>query len=220
MLKNKSGGFSLIELTIVLAITTAVAAIVLAGQNGIRDQSEFTSTVNSVVSQLTAVRNAAETSDNLNDTTTCNTSTSCIVYGKMITTAQKDTKITISDIIGTGDQTQSCESLETGGEGLTIGKTTTISIPDGIQVKALLENPDVQVVYHRSLCGGQLLTYDFSGLDAGVPLEQAQYNEAADPSIINATTPLFHLLDPRTGQVAAINIDGANNGSITATYND
>jgi prepilin-type N-terminal cleavage/methylation domain-containing protein len=221
MLKKRSGGFTLIEVTIVLAITAGMVAIIFAGQRGVRSQAEFSDTVNEVASQLEAVRNAAVTSDNMVGS---GTNLQQIVYGKYIYAKNNATVITIYDIIGTVtpnpaiglvDQTSDC-ALLANNETLTLGTSYQITLPYGIKVQ---DNNGAawQIVFHRTLCNGQLTVYDFSNNGAAgppsMPVTQAGFNETTLPQ----TTAHITLTDP-DGRTAQILIDGAHNGAITRKF--
>jgi len=169
MLKNKSGGFTLIEVTLVLAITAAMVAIIFSGQRAVRSQAEFNDTVNLVVSDLDAARNAAQTSNYSNNTTNGAASdnangTGNVIWGVLVSTTRNSTAITITDIIGSApsgtDQLASCATLASS-EKLTAGYSYNINLGYGIKAQNGWQDT-TYIVFHRSLCGGQLEAYNFS----------------------------------------------------------
>ena len=56
MLKNNSNGFSLIELSMVLALTSAMVVIIFSGQGQARDRVNFKSTINQTVTDLQTIK--------------------------------------------------------------------------------------------------------------------------------------------------------------------
>ena len=225
MLKNKSGGFTLLEITIVMAISASLATIILAGQNAVRAQAEFTGTVNSVASSLEAARNAVQTSDNTDTTlgTPSGTNVNAIVFAKVITANNGDNFITVQDVLGhvvihSSDNqiNQDCATVQ---EYLHVGQSYAIPLKWGITVKTDLTYPTspVQIAYHRLLCGGQLMTYNLSGDPLITPLTtsipQTEFSEAL-PTGQSGTI----LLEDPQGRKATITIDGANNGAVTRSF--
>jgi prepilin-type N-terminal cleavage/methylation domain-containing protein len=214
MLKNKSGGFTLIEVTIVLAITASMVAIIFSGQGAVVGGAKFSNTINEVVSDLQAVRNSAATSDN---TAGSGTATTQIIFGKYIDAQNGTNTIKVYNIIGTAaDQTADCGTLA-GGETLTQGALLkTITLPYGITISNTT-GADSQIVFHRTLCAGDLTVYDFSADPTAIPpitpssyLVQSSYNETVIPQDQATIT----LADP-SGRTATITIDGTHNGAIT-----
>jgi prepilin-type N-terminal cleavage/methylation domain-containing protein len=171
MLKDKSGGFTLIEVTIVLAITAGMVSIIFAGQQEVRTRTNFTNSVNNTVSDLDGVRNAVQTgnysSTVLNNVGSDNaTSTGRVIWGALISAPRNSPTIKVTYIVASGppgspiDQTAPCSSLATN-EYLTAGYSYDIKLGANVMVQNGWQNT-TYIVLHRTLCGGQLQTFNFS----------------------------------------------------------
>lgn len=68
MLKNNANGFSLIELSMVLALTSAMVVIIFSGQGQARDRVNFKSTINQTVTDLQAIKANLENGSSIKDT--------------------------------------------------------------------------------------------------------------------------------------------------------
>ena len=219
MLKKKSGGFTLIEVTIVLAITAAMVAIIYSGQRSIRTEAEFSDTMNLIVADMEAVRNAAQTSNDsdltyaqsngtTNQTPTGATDmngTSNVIWGKLIEgsyTSGSNTYLVVTDLVANvnGQQTADCGVIA-GSENISRGASYKINLPYGITVGGKNVSKEV-IVFHRQLCGGQLQTYNFSQNNIG-----SSNTPALDPTVAAnyyATSayyenPPYGCINPNTG---------------------
>jgi type II secretory pathway pseudopilin PulG len=209
MLKNKSGGFTLVEITIVMAITAAFAAVILAGQGAVRQQSEFRATVQTVATDIEAARNAAATSDSVGS----GNNGAETLFSKLIIANQGASSISLTDVMGSGWQLGPCSGRV---EALSTGAVKTINLDWGVTVNTPGAPNRIQVAFHRLLCGGQLQTYVF-GTGLGQPFNQNKYSESLTPSVIAGQSTQIGFIDPQ-GNKATIHIDGSNNGAITVTY--
>jgi len=204
MLKDSSGGFSLIEVTIVLAITAGLLAVALAGQTAVRGQAQFTGTVNDAVTRLEAVRNSAQTSSN-DAIDAYGTDPTKIVFGKLVQAHVGDSFLTVSDIIGTNmGQTTDCAGLV---ETLSLTNSTKVPLNWGAKVSG----SDKVVTFHRQLCTGALHSYNLTGLS---PTSQTNYSET--PAAGSGTVAID--ITDTSGRSATITVDGAHNGAITVRY--
>lgn len=68
MVKRQQAGFTLIELILGMAITSALVIGVFAAQKGLRDRTQFDTSVNLVTASMAAALNEAQSGVNLNTT--------------------------------------------------------------------------------------------------------------------------------------------------------
>lgn len=83
VIKSKSAGFTLVEVTLVLAITASLAVIVFSGQRTLREQAQFSSSIEQLVGTFSYAKNAAATTVNSTHGATTN-SPDILVWGTVL----------------------------------------------------------------------------------------------------------------------------------------
>ena len=83
MLKKNTSGFTLIEITLVLAITSAMVVIIFSGSQASRGRSQFNATIDDVITNLQTIKaNVASSSDT--DSLSAGTNLNTFKFGYLI----------------------------------------------------------------------------------------------------------------------------------------
>lgn len=199
--KNQHG-FTLIEITLVLAISAGLLTIVLAGQEQVRSRAEFTAAVNQVATDINEVKNESQTTVQVQTpgaaTNPTGTSIGTTFFGKAMTFTQGASTITVQDMYNNASGI------------LQLPNSYQFTIPWGVTVQSA-SSPQY-LVFHLTSASAQLITY------ANPPSPYTAtdlYNE----TVPNDQTGTFtlQLTDP-DGHMATIYVDGAKNGAVTETF--
>jgi prepilin-type N-terminal cleavage/methylation domain-containing protein len=205
MVTKQSYGFTLIELTIVLALTGGLMVIALTGQATVRNTAKFKDAVERVTTGLNVVRNQALTS-RIDDITATGADTTKITYGKQVTILSNSSTFTVTDIIGTNPDQISL----VGSQALSLGASYNLDIPWG----TTYTGPDLKFVFHRLLNGAELHLYHIVPANTDITNSGYAFDESPelDPTIV------IPLRDPN-GRSATITLDGLHSGTVTRVFN-
>ena len=200
MLGNKSqSGFTLIEVTLTMAISAMLLVIIFVGQAGIRARAEFAGGIDGLRNDLTGIRNDANTTV---DTASgaSGQQTGYVVFGKVATfSPATPTSYTV--------QTVRYNNSQTGGTlngALSYVDTQTKQFPWGIKYT---NTKTSDILFVRGPSDGQLRVYIVPTL--------APSANVSDYSGIAITPASLGFVDPR-GNTATVTVDPGS-GNITRT---
>lgn len=201
MLRSEESGFTLVELTIVLAVSAGLIVIALNGQAKSRQSVQFKYAVERTANVIDVARNNAVNSvDPLNG---AGNSTTQIKWGKLVTINAYGSIVTITDIVGSNPNQMTDGSAQT----LTLGTATDFQIPWGTKYNG---STKLQFVFHRLLTSGVLVTYQLTPADNPLTVIYNE-NPTSSPTI---SIPLIDQVGARTGQIV---IDGPHGGSVSSS---
>ncbi len=207
MVTNRSGGFTLVEITIVLAITAGLAIIAFTTQAGLQGQARFKDSIEHIVSELDSVRNTASITVN-EDPNATGVDTSRVVFGKLVEIMHGSTKMTVTDMIGTNaNQIDNPES-----QILSRGASFSIVFPWGVTYVG----PNLSLAYHRLINNGDLAIYQIDSNHSPLPGgPNPLYIYSENPGL----GPLVQLdfIDP-DGRKASVFVDGAHGAAVNRQY--
>ncbi len=201
--KHTSAGFTLIEIMMVLAISSLLAVGLLNAYTQNQRRAQFSDAVEGLVSGLEKVRTEVNSSFTAS---TANTGKDpeTVFFGKEIIFRAGNPNVTSEVITSTNveDPSQAVLTCQN-------ANITTIGLDWGVTIASL---PDYnRVVFSRSLVDGSLQAYVMNDIE---PCDIANYSLSA----FDTSTAHINLTDPN-GLSATINVD-ADSGQITRTYNN
>lgn len=150
--KNRvSPGFTIIEITIVLAIISSLVVIALIGQGDIRARARFNDAVDRTVSELSHIENQANTTYNENQSASRGQDSSRVFFANLVDFKGGSSDI---DITPLWRPDSSCSQASVCGT--TQGTTTTFTIPWAARLSFVGHR---YVSFARLRTNGQSVTY-------------------------------------------------------------
>lgn len=195
--KRRLGGFTLIEVMIVLAISSLLAIVLVGAYNGQQRRARFADAVESVVADLDRVK--AEVAAGYS--TGSGNSGSRLFFGKAVVLAANNYQVQTltSDFQDTVSGLQNASTLTSGNFawGVTFtGADQSLS----------------QIVFARNLADGQLKTYVLSASQS--------LTTASNYNAISAANKAFLHFQDRTGELrATVTVDPVS-GHVSRTYDN
>lgn len=193
---SMSSGFTLIEITIVLAIVSGIAIIAFLGQGEFRSKARFTDAVDRTVSALTSAQNEANSAINTRDD--AGTDDSQIFFG-MLASFDADAG-SVMEITPYWRNGQSCPPTED----LKPKQGSAFEIPSGVEFDSTL---DQSVMFGRSCFDGRPKTYipDIGSTLAELLRPQTYLSAPANPAVIKLSDFNGHCaeitIQPGTGSI-------------------
>lgn len=194
MSRWKQSGFTLVELVIVMGITTLLAALVLEGQLQLRSRIQFDADVDNLVANIAEARNAATAAMNQYGNGT-GQGDQCSGYGGSVPTVFAGTAFVADNSLPAGPFEIDYYKANPGGAAC-IFETEPISVPSGLEVSGT---------------GGQELFVrtDNGGLDVcPVALPETQAIPDFEAGACNSGSWTLNLTDP-DGHTSAIQVDAS-----------
>jgi prepilin-type N-terminal cleavage/methylation domain-containing protein len=99
MVSNKQSGFTLVEIIIVLAISSGLAVIIFTGQRGLRSQAQFDAAVNKIVASVNETHNEATAGVNIVGTGDGSSQPAGCAPGTLGTTVFRGTALTVDNAV-------------------------------------------------------------------------------------------------------------------------
>lgn len=197
-------GFTLIEITLVMAISAILLATILVGQAQVRERAQFSDAVNHVATEINEVRNEAQTTVELGDPATIGTTDSGeTFFGKLMEFDPASSSIQVSDMLQDGTS-------------ITLANPSTISIPWQVDTNTGLPGPEY-LIFHLSSTDAQLLVYTPpAGTSLTGTLENTSWYDET-PGNSELGTLVLPISDPE-GHNANITINGAAGGAVTVAF--
>ena len=215
MLKLRQDGFTLVELTIVIAISASLAVIVLTSQSSVRDTAQFRGVVNSLASSLNEVRANAAASI---VTTSTGTHQSTAIFGELVQARPGDGYLTVSDLTAPLDVSTNAISGS-----LTVLNSRSIMLPFGVTVKSII-SPSTSIttlgttytlVYRRLLSSGKLVLYAVGAADYHNVLNYTESPSATlAPGMYPVEATVITIMDP-AGRFGSVTVDGRHDAATT-----
>jgi prepilin-type N-terminal cleavage/methylation domain-containing protein len=198
MLKRTQGGYSLIEITLVLAISSGLIVIALAGFSSTRGQAQFSDSVERLTQQVLERRQEALSTVKLSG----GTDSTKVTFGRLLTFTANSSTVQVQTLV--------TNNFALGGTAPPVGQpvtiaaaeTTSFTIPWGVTYSGAQQ---AQVAFTRSTVDGALQTTAWMGTKPLV------YGSFAPPVSPAATVQNINLVDP-SGRQAHLVIDFTNNG--------
>ncbi len=206
MLMANRGGFTLIEVTLVLAIVGALFVIVFAGQSNLRAQYQFSSSIEKVVTNINSVHNSALTTVNATGTGTGNKQ---VIGQDILFSIITPKKMKISTMFYTPPPTSTIDD--------TTVASTNLTLPNGIKY---VNGNTTKIYFVRTVQTGELLTFiatQANGFQSGEtnPANYYKYSSANSPT---QSTGMYLFTDSTGTKNACIKVDPST-GVATANLN-
>lgn len=212
MVSSKQQGFTLIEITLVLAITGGLLVLAFAGQSVIRSKSEFTDAVESVTTNINQVKNEArltvqtEASNNSTPGATIGTT----FFAKLMEFNLNSSSYTVFDAYANlSNNTFS-----------PLSNQTTYQIPWGAEITGISINNTsctpgpCYLIFHPATLTSNLLTYTYATIPS--PLVPSSFNESP---VGNSNIGVLTLtLTSANGSHATITVNGPSAGAVTRAF--
>jgi prepilin-type N-terminal cleavage/methylation domain-containing protein len=201
MLKtNRQGGFTLIEIMLAMAVSAGLLSIVFVGQRQIREQAQFSDSVERQVATLVSVKN--EANNTLNALGAGNIPTEEI-YGLAATYMPGSSIVTVDTLVASVDKDTGNYTSNT----LARRDSYTVSMPYGSRYDA--SSPSKVVVFAKAHISGQLLGYSMTPANY---TDLTAYPGSAQPGFN------IHLVNYNASHSADVTVDPATL-SITRVFN-
>jgi prepilin-type N-terminal cleavage/methylation domain-containing protein len=217
MLKQRQDGFTLVEITIVLAITASLATIVLSSQNATRVTAQFRGVVTTLASSLNEIRTNAAAS--IADGGT-GTNTSRVIFGELVQARPGDSYLTVSDLLATNNLADNSLSGS-----LASINARQISLPFGVTIRTISSPsiiPDVTIpgdtysfVYHRLFSSGKLVLYAVGRADYHPVID---YTESPAGTLAVNMFPIEAIkisVTDGAGRSGSVTVDGLHDAATT-----
>lgn len=199
------GGFTLIEVTIVMAITALMMLVLIGFYRNTQKRTLFRDGIERLVTNLEKIK----TETNSSYTTGSGATLARVFFGKAVSFSNDSTALLITTLTAARDDTGALSSLQAVG-------TNTINLPWGVYCDC--NSTNTQIVFTRSLADGKLDTYV---LDSTANLLSAStYSAAASiaTSVDGSARPLlFYNVDDSLN--ATLSADGSSN-EVARQYNN
>lgn len=200
------GGFTLVEIVMVTAISGALMAIFIQGYRGVIARSRFSSAIETAKQTMVGVKNEANTTVNIGSLKGTDNN---VIVGKMARFSKNSNVITVWSLVGDVAGISNLEQKD----------QYTVSLPYGVYFNPP-SGTNGYVVFYRSATDGRLSVF--------TPAIDASVNNCSGgtPGLLcnrtyilpqNPTTGIYPFSDPN-GYTAQININ-ASTGAITRTIN-
>jgi type II secretory pathway pseudopilin PulG len=199
MLMRKQGGYSLIEVTLFLAISSMLAIMAIAGFSNTRGQAQFSDSVERLTQQVLERRQEALSTVKLSGGTDANN----VTFGRLLTFTPNSSTVQVQTLV------TSSNSAPTNGQAVVVNnaETTSFDMAWGVTYTG---NQPMQVAFTRSTVDGVLQTTAWNGLDNNLT-----YSDFTPPANV-ATTFSVNVIDPNSRRAHLV-IDPAKNG-VTRVY--
>jgi type II secretory pathway pseudopilin PulG len=198
MLQRNQAGFTLIEVTIFLAISSMLAIMAIVGFSNTRGQTQFSDSVEQLTQQVLQRRQEAlstvKTSGSGNDATQ-------VTFGKVLTFTRGSGAVRV-ETVRTANYPLNGTNPPVSGQAVTVIDTTTFPMAWGVTYNGA---QDMQVAFSRSTMDGALQTTAWNGAKANYT-----YGDFTPPANVN-TTFNVNVIDPG-GRQAHLIVDPAKNG--------
>jgi prepilin-type N-terminal cleavage/methylation domain-containing protein len=188
--KDKNAGFTLIEIVIVLAISTAMILMVFGSLNSTQKRTIFKNSIEQATTEFEKIKN--ESNSTLNTRTNPGTDKNKVVYGKAVVFTDGSADYIVHTLSATNQDTLDNVQIES-------SITRTISS----EVEFRGDFPQRCMVFTRHPSDGRLQTFMFTNCTTG-----GLQNEAAYNSFVNLVGN-FKLVDVDANLEATIKVDSA-----------
>lgn len=208
MVKVDQRGFTLIEVTLTMAIASVLLGVVLLGQSAIRGQAEFSDAVQKTVTDINEVKNEAQSIIQIGQAGSPGTGGGVgqTVFAKEMIFTSCSNQIQVTDLLAS-----------TIGTALSTGYSYDIEIPWGALVAGSCAAPVTQVLlFHQATTTARLLVYT-PAAGAAISLDSSSYSDSPPPNNSLISTATIGLVDPR-GRTATITVDGTRDGAVTEVF--
>ncbi len=193
MLKNREAGFTLIEITLVMAISLSLGVIVFAGSSSLRNNAKFTDAVERSKEMLVAAKNEANTTVNTRDEAISGDDDNRLMLGRAIVYFGQSGTYRKYNLIGADVDAPTPTEVEL---------VSQANIPWGVQVGGATVNERKVVAFLRTPLGVQ--AYYFQGSAASDAVLEDMLKNAGNYTPAASTGTL--ILSDGLGRTAKVNV--------------